>query len=356
MNYKNVLVTGGAGFVGSNISIKLKQQFSNLKIIALDNLVRRGSELNVARLKKNNVHFVHGDVRNKEDLAFKNIDLIIECSAEPSIMAGVNGSPEYLMNTNLNGAINCFELARKNNSHVVFLSSSRVYPVEKLNAIPFKEEKTRFSILSKKNKIEGLSERGISELFSMQGSRTLYGSTKYCAEILLEEYRTTYNIRSIINRYGLISGPWQMGKVDQGVIVYWLVNHFLKRRVAYFGFGGKGKQVRDVLHIDDLFELLLIQLQSFESFSGEIFNVGGGLQNSVSLYELTLLCQEITGNRVDVVKDKNNRKGDVRIYVTDNKKASHFFKWKPKKNVKQTLQDIHHWLQENQSNLDTVFS
>ena len=115
MKYQNILVTGGAGFVGSNLCLKLRENYSKINIVALDNLKRRGSELNISRLEEGGVKFVHGDIRNKEDLALlEKVDLIIECSAEPSVMAGVNTSPEYLLNTNIAGTINCLELARKN--------------------------------------------------------------------------------------------------------------------------------------------------------------------------------------------------------------------------------------------------
>src|SRR5258708_40202342 len=105
MDYKKILVTGGAGFVGSHICINLKKHYNAVDVIALDNLIRKGSQLNLPRLEKHGVVFKKGDVRKKEDLDFKDIDLIIECSAEPSVMAGVHDSPEYVLDTNLSGAI-----------------------------------------------------------------------------------------------------------------------------------------------------------------------------------------------------------------------------------------------------------
>src|SRR4051812_25987042 len=114
MEYKHILITGGAGFVGSNMALKLKRDYPEVSITVLDNLKRRGSELSLKRLKDAGITFVHGDIRNKEDLVFdEKIDLLIECSAEPSVLAGIDGSPEYLMNTNLVGTLNCLELARK---------------------------------------------------------------------------------------------------------------------------------------------------------------------------------------------------------------------------------------------------
>lgn len=355
MKYKKILVTGGAGFVGSNICLKLKEQFPDIKITAFDNLIRRGSELNLPRFKKNGVGFIRGDVRNKEDLKLSDIDLIIECSAEPSVMAGVNSTPEYLIDTNLIGALNCFELARRNNSDVVFLSTSRIYPVESLNSLSFKEEKTRFSLTNNQS-VRGGSGEGVSEDFPLDGVRTMYGATKLSAEFMLLEYINNYGIKGIINRCGLITGPWQMGKVDQGVVVLWMAKHIYKKPLSYIGFGGKGKQVRDIIDIDDLFDLLKIQLENIGRYSGQIFNVGGGKENSLSLLELTNYCREISGNKVDIKRVKEERPGDVRIYIGDNSKITKLSGWYPKKSTTTTLEDIYKWIKNNKIMLEPVLS
>lgn len=355
MKYKNILVTGGAGFVGSNICIKLKQEFSGIRVTALDNLVRRGSELNLPRLKNHGVDFIHADVRNREDLQFSSIDFIIECSAEPSVMAGVTSTPEYLINTNLVGALNCFELARRNYSDIVFLSTSRVYPVENLNSLLFTEDKTRFS-LAKKQSINGSSENGVTEEFPLSGIRTLYGATKLAAELVVIEYINNYGIKGIINRCGLITGPWQMGKIDQGVIVLWIAKHIYKKPLSYIGFGGSGKQVRDVLDIDDLFDLLKIQLKDIKKYSGEIFNVGGGKKNSLSLLELTDYCRKISGNEIAIKRSREERPGDIRIYISDNSKITNLCGWYPKRSTKTTLEHIYKWIKENKDMLEPILS
>jgi len=355
MKYKQILVTGGAGFVGSNLCLKFKKRYRDIEITALDNLKRCGSELNLPRLKKAGVKFLHGDVRNKEDLDLPEIDLIIECSAEPSVMAGVTSSPEYLLNTNLVGAINCFELARKNRADLVFLSTSRVYPIEKINKLKFTEKETRFD-LNEKQMMKGALGRGISEQFSLNGARSLYGTTKLSAELILQEYIENYSIRGIINRCGVISGPWQMGKVDQGVVVLWMARHVFQKPLSYIGYGGTGKQVRDIIHIDDLFSLLKIQLSNIEKFNGQIFNVGGGRKNSVSLLELTRYCQEISGNKIKIDSTKETRPGDIRIYISDCTRVRSRTGWRPKKNVKQTLADIYQWIIENKDELEPILA
>lgn len=356
MNYKNILITGGAGFVGSNLAIKLARSYPKANIIALDNLKRRGSELNIKRLVENGVQFVHGDIRNKEDLELgKKIDLIIESSAEPSVMAGLDSSPEYLINTNLVGTINCLELARRDGSDFIFLSTSRVYPIEHINDLKFKEDKERF-VLDKKQSIVGASDKGISESFPLDKSRSLYGGTKLASEILIQEYIKSYNIRGVVNRCGVLTGPWQMGKIDQGVIVLWLARHMFKKDLAYIGYGGTGKQVRDFLHVDDLFDLINIQIKDLDKFSGEVYNVGGGVKNSISLLELTKYCEKITGNKIKIDSVKEDRPNDVRIYLSDCSKIEKATGWRPKKGIEETLGEIADWIEKNKDNLIQILS
>lgn len=355
MKYKRILVTGGAGFVGSSICLKLKEQFADIEITAFDNLIRRGSELNIPRFKKYGIDFIRGDVRNREDLNLSDTDLLIECSAEPSVMAGVTSSPEYLVDTNLVGALNCFELARKNKSDVVFLSTSRVYPVKHLNSLLFREEDTRFSLIENQS-VRGSSREGVTEDFPLDGVRTLYGASKLSAEFMLTEYINNYGIKGIINRCGLIAGPWQMGKIDQGVIVLWMAKHIYKKQLSYIGFGGRGKQVRDIISIDDLFNLLKIQLSDIEKYSGQVFNVSGGRKNSLSLQELTSLCREISGNEINIAQIKEERPGDIRIYIGDNSKITKLSGWYPKKTTGFILKEIYEWISENKKILEPVLS
>lgn len=355
MQYKQILITGGAGFVGSNLAVKLKEYFIGLNVTVLDNLMRRGSELNLPKLKKSGVKFLHGDIRNQEDINGLKMDLLIECSAEPSVMAGITSSPEYLLHTNLFGAVNCFEMARKCQADVVFLSTSRVYPISYLNDLKIKESVTRY-VLEKQQTITGASDKGINEDFPLNAPRSLYGTTKLAAEYLLQEYVDTYQINAIINRCGLITGPWQMGKVDQGVVVLWLAAHLYHRKLAYIGYGGKGKQVRDILDVDDLFNLLLIQLKNIKKYNGQVFNAGGGNKGSLSLLELTNKCQEITGKKILIDEIKETRKADIKLYISDNSKITKLSGWEPKKPIDMTLKEIFNWLLVNKSQLEPILA
>lgn len=357
MNFKKVLITGGAGFVGSNIAIKLKEKYqSDVEITVMDNLKRRGSELNLPRLKEAKIRFIHGDIRNLEDFEeIGGIDLVFECSAEPSVMAGIDSSPAYLINTNLNGTINCLEFARKNKAAFVFISTSRVYPIETINNLNYIEDDTRFS-LSDNQSILGASKLGFSEEFPISGARSLYGTTKLASEMILQEYIYNYGLKGIINRCGVITGPWQMGKVDQGVFVLWVARHIFKGKLSYIGYGGRGKQVRDFIHIDDLFELLDIQINDFDKYNSQIFNVGGGLENSVSLQELTSVCERVTGNKIVIDSIPETRAADLKLYITNSEKINKIANWRPKKDIEETIKDIASWIEENKETLKNILN
>jgi CDP-paratose 2-epimerase len=350
MHYKRILVTGGAGFVGSSYAIWLARNHEGLHITAVDNLKRRGSELNLPRLREHGIDFVHADIRNPEDLQLdeRQPDLIIDCSAEPSVLAGYGSGAEYVIRTNLTGTGNCLELARRCRSAVLFLSTSRVYPMARLNEIAVTETATRFE-LAATQEMPGVSAEGVSEGFSLEGARSLYGATKLASELLLHEYADMYGLPMVINRCGVIAGPWQMGKVDQGVFALWVAAHRFNRPLTYIGWGGQGKQVRDALFIDDLCELLDLQLARLQEISGSTFNVGGGPAASASLLEMTRLCENITGNTLDIGGAPENRAGDVRLYITDNSRVRSALGWNPSTTVEDTLVAIDKWVCDHQA-------
>ncbi len=351
-NLKRCLVTGGAGFVGSRLSLLLAND--GVEVFALDNLKRRGSELNLTNLKKAGVHFVHGDVRLSSDLeSLPSVDLLIDASAEPSVHAGTNGSPNYVVHTNLNGTYHMLEWSRKHDCAFLLLSTSRVYPIAAIEDLPFREDITRFTWESPYQ--SGISQLGLSESFTLNGARSLYGTSKLCSEHLLEEYVHTYGLRGMINRCGILAGSHQMGKVDQGVVALWVANHLYKGRLTYNGFGGLGKQVRDLLHVNDLYRLISLQCQSMDHWNGNVFNVGGGISRSVSLFELTQLCQEVTSNIIEIGSKKETSPLDLKCYITDHSRASEAYSWKPKFTCLDIVQDIFEWLISDPIKLRPLF-
>jgi CDP-paratose 2-epimerase len=339
-----LLITGGAGFVGSNLAVSLASRHPDWEVLALDNLYRKGSELNLPRLEQAGVEFVEGDVREPGDLkALAGLSALVECSAEPSVMSGVDGDTAYLVHTNLTGAYNCLELARRDGAFLVFLSTSRVYPVAPQLALNLDEAETRFEIAAGQA-VPGVGPAGISEDFPLEGARTLYGATKLAAEMLIEEYRAGLGVPAVIDRCGVIAGPWQMGKVDQGVFTHWMLAHHFGNPLSYIGFGGHGKQVRDLLHVEDLVDLVERQLLDPESWGGRTVNVGGGREISLSLREATEICRRLTGNEVPIAPVEETRQGDVPIYLSDCTRLFGLDEWRPRRGAEQVLSDIHEWI------------
>ncbi len=142
-----------------------------------------------------------------------------------------------------------------------------------------------------------------------------------------------------------------MGKSDQGIAAFWMARHYWKQPLNYIGFGGKGKQVRDLLHIDDAYTLIDMQIHQHEKFEGRIYNAGGGLGSSSSLFEMTNLCARITGNKISVISDNLQRPADLRIYITDNSKIEKETGWKPQRQVEQIFSDLFKWISQNEKQL-----
>jgi CDP-paratose 2-epimerase len=344
-----VLITGGAGFVGANLAVALADRHPDWDVVAYDNLHRPGSRLNLPRLETAGVRFVEGDVRDRPALAaIEPIDALVECSAEPSALVGMSGDTSYPFDTNLVGAYNCLELARRDGAQFVFLSTSRVYPYTTLSEVALETAPTRFE-LAAEQPIAGISTAGVSEDFPLDGPRTLYGATKLAAELLITEYAANFEIATVIDRCGVIAGPWQMGKVDQGVFTYWLLAHHFARPLSYIGYGGGGLQVRDLLHVDDLVELVDRQLGDPAGWDGFVGNVGGGRECSLSLLETTELCRELTGNEVPVTAADEDRPGDVPLYLSDCSRLFEASDWRPARGPREVLEQIMAWVVENEA-------
>jgi CDP-paratose 2-epimerase len=348
-----ILITGGAGFVGSNLAL-MQARTGGSTVTCFDNLRRRGSELTLSRLRAEGVDFIHGDIRNPEDFeGLPPADLLIECSAEPSVHAGYGGDARYVVNTNLFGTFNCLEYARRHGTAVIFLSTSRVYSIAALRGLPLRQQCERLAVPAGEHG-PGWSERGISEDFPTAGARSLYGATKLASELLIEEYGAAYGLNTVINRCGVVTGPWQMGKVDQGFFVLWAARHLYGGPLGYSGFGGKGYQVRDVLHIADLYALIRCQVDAIEAHSGRIYNVGGGPDVSVSLAELTELCVERTGRRLALGIDPATRPADIPFYVTDPARVKAATGWSPTRSVGIILDDVLEWLAAERAALQPI--
>ena len=337
-----ILITGGCGFVGTNLILSLKKKFN---VCSLDNLSRKGSKYNYSILKKNKIKNYNFDISKYE--YFKRLpkfDIIIDCCAEAAIEKSKNNL-DKVISTNLTGTINILKKAKKDKSKVIFLSSSRVYPIKLIH------KKLGNINLNKKIKIV----HTINEKDDIRGVKSIYGFTKLASEMLIEEFSYAFKLKYIINRCGVISGPLQFGYQDQGFVSLWVWNHMMKKDLKYIGYGGYGNQLRDVLHIDDLCSLILKQVKYINRINNKIFTVGGSKKSSTSLLSLTKSCQKITRNIVRIKKIKKTSIYDIPYYVTNNNYVSKVYQWRPKKNILNIIEDIYFWILKNKNNLEKYF-
>ena len=340
----NILITGGCGFVGTNLSLYLKSKKFN--VYTLDNLSRKGSKFNYTVLKKKKIKNFRINIANYKKLkGLRKFDLIIDCCAEAAVEVSRKKIDE-VFNTNLIGTFNILKKAKRDKSKIIFLSSSRVNSIKNINKIIGNN-----SNLKKKLHINKL----IDDKFENSRPKSLYGFTKLASEMLIEEFNYAFGLKYIINRCGVISGPFQFGKQDQGFVSLLVMHHIMKKKLSYIGYGGHGNQVRDVLHIDDLCELIHKQIKIINKIYNKLYTVGGSKISYTSLKNLTKICQNITGNKISIDKKKSTSIYDIPYFITDNRKVSKAYKWRPKKNINKIVYDITTWINNNKNLIQKYF-
>jgi len=353
----HVLITGGAGFVGSELAVRLTE--NNHRVVVMDNLVRRGSESNLEKLARHGVTFVHGDVRNAED--FENlpsgIEFVCDTSAQPSVVSGYS-NPVFDITNNSLGVIRVLEYARTHRCPLIFFSTNRVYVVDRLLELPRRETATRmeWDVEAWKQIPAEVRQRGfdpthgVSEEFAVDGGqRSIYGLSKLLADAACQEYAQAFDMPIVVNRFGVIAGTGQFAKLDQGWVVWWAIAHYFKLQLKYIGWNGK--QVRDILFLEDVCALVELQISQMERFRGDIFNLGGGAANSLSLREATELLEQKLGYSTTFTIEDSVRKADLPIYFTDNRKAVRILKWQPKVSIDEGLGQILAWIRANEAML-----
>ena len=353
----HILITGGAGFVGSELAVRLSEK--NHRVVVMDNLVRRGSESNLEKLARHGVQFVHGDVRNSED--FENlprgIEFICDTSAQPSVVSGYT-NPVFDITNNSLGVVRVLEFARTYRCPLIFFSTNRVYVVDRLLELPRREAATRiewdaeaWERLRIENRPRGFDPvHGVSEEFAIDGGeRSIYGLSKLIADAACQEYAHAFDMPIVVNRFGVIAGTGQFAKLDQGWVVWWAIAHYFKLPLKYIGWNGK--QVRDVLFLDDVCALVELQMSQMDRFRGDIFNLGGGAANSLSLREGTELLEQKLGYGTSFTTEDSIRKADLPIYFTDNRKAAKILNWQPKITIDAGFEQILAWIRANETTL-----
>lgn len=346
----NIVVTGSAGFFGNYVTKHLIQQGN--RVIGLDNLSRKGSKQNadwqsIDYRMKFHICDISDKAKLEECLKGEEIDWIIDCAAEPSVLAGVDGGTENLINSNLISTINLLEICRKTNAGFILMSTSRVYSVNELANLEKFEADTRF---------ETHHTNHISEWFSTKPPVSLYGSTKLTSELLSIEYSQQFRFPLWINRCGVIAGAGQFGKIDQGIFSYWIYSWIRNTPLKYIGFGGNGKQVRDVIHPKDICKVMDLQLADRTIEESPIYNLGGGRENSMSLLELTEWCNKNIENQDLVQSSPEIRPFDIPIYITNYEKAKNRWNFNPSYSMNEILQEIYEYTKENPGFLNRLYN
>lgn len=351
-----ILITGVAGFVGSHLAVKIANTSDQITLIGIDNLSRRGSENNLPLLRKLDCQFIHGDIRHVDDVAaLPKADWIVDCAANPSVLAGVEGGSAQVVGHNLIGTLNLLEKCRKEGCGFLMLSTSRVYSIESLCSIPLREKETRLTPDLSQPLPLGFSSKGINETFSKQSPISLYGATKLASEVMALEYASAYHFPIWINRCGLIAGAGQFGNISQGTFSFWVYHWILGKPLSYISFGGQGKQVRDCLCPEDLARLVCLQIAQPDKEAPKVVNVGGGTDQSMSLKELSQYCREKLNIDREIASVPQTRPFDIPYYVTDNTLVQQIWGWQPEIGVKEIIDAIIAWAQANQSVIASGF-
>ncbi len=342
-----ILITGAAGFVGTSLAHALRSAIAGVDLIGLDNLSRAGSETNRPAWRALGMKLVHGDLRLASDVeALPAADWVIDAAANPSVLAGIDGrsSPRQLVEHNLGGTLHLLDYCRQHRAGLILLSTSRVYSIPALAALPVspQEGAFRWNPAALAPSVRGASEHGISEEFSTQAPVSLYGATKLASEAMALDYGHAFGFPVWINRCGVLAGAGQFGRADQGIFAYWINRHLRRRPLRYIGFGGQGFQVRDCLHPADLAALLRLQLASSThaaSPDDRIFNVSGGIASARSLRQLTAWCDDRFGSH-PVAADPAPRPYDLPWVVLDARRAEARWPWHPTRAPEQIFQEI----------------
>jgi CDP-paratose 2-epimerase len=344
-----LLITGVCGFVGRALAEALLERVESLTIYGVDNLMRPGSETNRSPLRRLGVNFIHGDIRLASDLeALPKVDWVIDAAANPSVLAGIGlgGSSRQLIEHNLGSLIHVVEFCKRHHAGLLVLSSSRVYSISALVALPLRENANAFELDNSGKLPLGISADGVAPGFSTEAPVSLYGSTKLASEVLALEYGEAFGFPVWINRCGVMAGAGQFGTPEQGIFAFWVNAHLRRRPLKYIGFGGNGKQVRDALNPRDLAELLLEQMRSGRKGGRRIYTAGGGRDNAMSLAQLNAWCNAHFGEH-QPEKDLRPRPYDIPWIIMNNSDAKRDFGWSPGISLAETLTQIAGHAQQN---------
>jgi CDP-paratose 2-epimerase len=334
----HVLITGGAGFIGTNLAHRLLQ--AGRTVVIYDDLSRPGVEHNVAWLRAEHGERVHveiADVRNPEPLraVVRSAEQVFHFAAQVAVTTSLT-DPLHDHEVNVGGTLNLLEALRRreNPPPLLFTSTNKVYGA--LADLGLEKNCTRYQPL------DAALRTGISEERPLD-FHSPYGCSKGAADQYVLDYARTFGLPAVVFRMSCIYGPHQMGNEDQGWVAHFLIRAIEGRPIVLYG---DGMQVRDILFVEDLVDAFLLAHANIHTLSGQAFNIGGGLGNTISLLELLDLIGRLRGDK-QPVRMQEWRPGDQRYYVSDTRKFKAATGWSPKVNVQAGVERLLHWLLES---------
>ncbi len=328
---KSILITGGAGFIGTNLADRFLREGNPVTIF--DNLKRPGVETNLEWLRdthRGNLNIKIADVRNKYEVedAVDAADFVYHFAAQVAVTTSYR-QPVRDFQTNAGGTLNVLEAIR-NSSHqppIIFTSTNKVYgTLDGLDIIPNAQQYK-------------LKERTLDENQKLD-FHSPYGCSKGSADAYVRDYARLYDLKTAVFRMSCIYGPHQLGTEDQGWLAHFLIQALNDEPITIFG---DGKQVRDVLYVEDLIDAFQLAYEQIDKLSGEAFNIGGGPDNSTSLIEFIRLLKDMTGKQLPCHFEEW-RPGDQKYFVSDTRKFSSITGWKPDYSISEGVNELYRWL------------
>ena len=334
---KHYLITGGAGFIGSNYVNRLLQRGETVTIF--DNLSRAGAVRNIRWLKEvygeKGVDLVLGDVRETEQVAraAKQADVIVHLAAQVAVTTSVT-HPREDFEVNALGTFNTLEAARLSGRNPLFLYASTNKVYGGMDDVAIVEEPTRYHYADFP---EGISESQPLDFHSP------YGCSKGAGDQYVRDYARIYGMPTVVFRQSCIYGPRQYGIEDQGWVAWFVIAALTGKRISIYG---DGKQVRDILFVEDLLNAYDAAIENPSVSSGQVYNIGGGAKNVLSVWtEFQPILERLIGKPLDVSWG-DWRPGDQKVYVSDIRKASRDLKWAPKVSVEEGIEKLFRWVQQ----------
>ena len=329
----NHLVIGGAGFIGSNLVNKLLNK--GQKVYVIDNLSRLGSKkLLKLFIGKKNYVFNKIDIKNKKKInqffKKKNFRYIYLLAGQVAVTKSII-DPLLDLQSNLIGTFNVLEAIKKYNKDAILIYSSTNKVYGKLNNLKIIEKNRKYVF---RDFPEGINERHKTDFV------TPYGCSKGAADLYCQDYSSSFGLKTIVMRQSCIYGPYQLGMEDQGWVAWLTIAALKNKKITIYG---NGKQVRDLLYVDDLTDAYLLAANNIKQTNGNFYNVGGGENNSISILDYIYLLEKILKKKIRYKFDLE-RLGDQKVFISDNSKSYKEYRWKPKINIEEGVNNMIKWL------------